>query len=324
MSALDQVLSLMAEYVERTGFPLPVPKGFQYRWAEPLGLPRRGRVYLYTGALYQLAPYVEALVEQLERVEERPGAGIVLRLARAVSRVVDLSKIAVRPDPARVEQVERVLRSVAGLLRAAGVKYAYLYEDDLYSGILLYDMGLDEAFERHARRVYARLRERGAEKVITVDPHTTRALRQVYPEYVPGFDLEVVSYLEVLDEALGAGRLRPSASLGLRAVIHDPCVYARFLGIVEQPRRLLRAAGVELAEPPRSRRMTYCCGGPAEAVLPALARRIAETRMGELAGVGDTVVTLCPICLVNLGRAARGRARVVDAAELLARAFGAG
>lgn len=51
-----------------------------------------------------------------------------------------------------------------------------------------------------ADRVAAMFRARGVREVITIDPHTTTMLRTGYPKLVPGYDVRVRSYLEVLAE----------------------------------------------------------------------------------------------------------------------------
>ena len=297
------ILSLLADNVERTGYPVPIDPRRIYSWAEPLKLPRRGRTVLYTGALYQLVPYINSLVRHLESLERRKGGGLALKLAKTVSRVVDLGKIVAKADPGEVSTVEKVLKSIANLLSAAGVKYGYLYENDLYSGVLLYDMGLDEAFRRHAGKVAEALKRSGASLVITVDPHTTHVLRKVFPEYVEGFEFEVKSYLEVLAEKGGRLPVKAPSEPGYDVVLHDPCFYARHEGVIEQPRRLLALAGLNVKDPAKSGRMTYCCGGPVEAISPSLSKRIAETRLDELRAVGGRIVTMCPICYANLRRA---------------------
>jgi len=315
------VLELVRESLRSTGLPLPAPGDVAYRWARGLGLPRRGRVVLYTGALYQLVPYINALVAKLEAIEGRRGSGILTGAAKAFSRLGlggAAAALAIRPRREEVAYAESVLRAVARLLGAAGVEYAYAYEADGYSGILLHDLGLEEDFERHARGVYRRLAELGAEEVITVDPHTTYALRVLYPRLIDGYSLEVRSYLEVLDTALGEGRLRFAGGDRGALAIHDPCYYARFLGVIDEPRRLLAAAGYRVVEPRRSRRLTFCCGGPAEALSPALARSVSKARALELADAASRVATLCPICWANLSRAAPAGLEVRDAALYLA------
>ena len=316
----DRVVEFLVENTLRTGYPVPAPGDVAYSWARGTGLPGKGRVYLFTGALYQLVPYIEASVEALKRL-----GGAASAASRLASRLGGLARLAVKPRRELVEWSHRVLRSIAGLLQGSVEGLAYLYRDDAYSGVLLYDVGADEAFAEHASRVYRRLRERGVERVVVPDPHTLHALRDLYPRYVDGYSLEAVSYLELISEDGVAGR-----AAGLEAVLHEPCLYARRHGLVEKPRSLLKAAGVELRLPPRNGRWTSCCGGPVEAFAPSLSLAVAADRLRELLGTGaSTVVTMCPICFLSLSRAlarlgeeAQG-ARLVDAAEVLGGGAGA-
>jgi Fe-S oxidoreductase len=208
----------------------------------------------------------------------------------------------------------QVLRDIAGLLRDAGVKFGYLYEEELYAGALVHDEGMDEVFGNHARRVAERLKEQGVRRLITVDPHTTNMLRQVYPRYVKDFDIEVKSYLEVLAQA------HPEATepVNGEVVVHDSCVYARYEKMVDQPRELLRAAGLAVRDPELSGKSTHCCGGPLESLFPAEAHRISGIRVDQLEAEGKNVVTMCPICWVNLSKAAGDRLVINDIANTLA------
>jgi Fe-S oxidoreductase len=212
------------------------------------------------------------------------------------------------------------LRNIVRLLRAAGVTdFGYLYGLELYSGALVRDLGVDDVFEKHARKVYRMLEKQGVRRVITVDPHTTDMLKNVYPEIVPGYDLEVKSYLEVLRQQ----GVQPKNHLEADFVIHDSCVYARYLDIVDQPRRLLEKAGAILHEPEYSGRMTFCCGGPAESLFPSKAHEIAGKRIEQLADAEHDVVTMCPICLFNLEKAAAEKVVAVrDISECLLEAYG--
>ncbi len=308
-----EVVKLIRDNMRKYGLPFPVPRETIYSWAKPLKLSERGPIMLYTGALYQLTPYIASVVEQLSTIEGSRVSSVALKLSGILSSL-GVSRLIVRPKADMASVVEGVLRSIVGLLEKAGVRVAYPYEDDMYSGVLLYDLGLDELFREHAVRVYKALKARGAELIVTVDPHTTHIMRSVYPKYVDGYDLEVKSYLEVLAERDVEFKPRPSWA---RVVIHDPCLYARFEGVVEQPRKLLSIAGYEVLEPRRSRRMTYCCGGPIEGLTPRMAKAIAKTRFEELREKARTIVTLCPICYANLKAVATDDVDVVDIALLL-------
>jgi Fe-S oxidoreductase len=54
---------------------------------------------------------------------------------------------------------------------------------DDYSGVLLYDLGDQDSFVQHAKYVAAKLKQNGIRKLITVDPHTTYALKILFPKY---------------------------------------------------------------------------------------------------------------------------------------------
>jgi Fe-S oxidoreductase len=202
---------------------------------------------------------------------------------------------------------------VARLLQRAGVQFGYLYEDDLYAGALTHDLGADDVVAVHARRVVGLLRKHGVREVITIDPHTTNMLRSVYPGLIDGYDIRVRSYLEVLAE-----RSAPvGAPLSGKVVVHDPCVYARYENVIEAPRKLLAAAGLEVGEPESSGLLTWCCGGPVEALFPAKAAAVAASRVAQLREIAPDCVTMCPICLVNLRKSTDGSMRFRDISDYL-------
>jgi len=309
---IPDVVGILADNLRRRGSVLPIPARRATRWARDLGIPRGGETVLYTGQMYQLIPYIERLV----RLEQRLGDSPLARfsgLARRANRLVNGVALVARPPVAERREYDRVPANVARLLTRSGVAFGCLYEDDLYSGALAHDLGADEAVAAHARRVAGILRRHGVREVITIDPHTTTMLRTVYPRLVEGYAVRVRSYLEVLAER----RLPVTTPLTGAVVLHDSCVYARCEGIVEEPRRLLAAAGLIVRDPESSRIRTWCCGGPAESLFPATALAVATQRVDQLRAVAPDCVTMCPICLVNLGKAADGKLRLRDISDCL-------
>jgi hypothetical protein len=312
------VLGILGDNLARRGSVMPLSKRNATRWAKGLGLPKGGDTVIYTGHMYQLIPAIDAMAGLLARLEDS-WVTRLFGLGRLVNRFVSLTFFMQLVVSRRQRaEYDAMLRDIAGLLQEAGVSFGYLYGDELYSGTLAYDEGLDDAFAPHARRVAETFRRHGVRRVITVDPHTTHMLHEVYPRFVPGFDVEVRSYLEVLAEGAG-GTAAPADGA---VVIHDSCVYARYEGIVEAPRLLLRRAGVTVGEPALTGLATHCCGGPVEVLFPGEAHRIALERVAQLTRVGRRITTMCPICLVNLRKAAGDGAEVLDISQVLAAADG--
>lgn len=321
MTVLDtrEVIGILTDNLERRGSVLPVPSRRATHWAHELGLARGGERVLYTGTMYHIVPYTERLV----RLQQRLGGSrltSLVPLARWLNRWVNGMALIARPSPGERAEYERVPANIAQLLQRAGVEFGYLYDDDLYTGVLAYDLGANEVVAAHARRIAHIFAHYGVREVITIDPHTTNMLRSVFPKLVEGFDVSVQSYLEVLAER----GLPVAAPVSGDVVIHDSCVYARYEGVIEAPRQLLGAAGLAVHEPVNSRAMTWCCGGPAEALYPQKAAAVAAKRVEQLReaapGTKAACVTMCPICLVNLKKAADGTMAVQDISEYLLQA----
>lgn len=304
---IDEIMKMLRDNILKRRAPLPMPDWAIAGWAE--GIPRGGSTILYTGQMYQLVPYINATVHYLEDFEVSRGGRFLMKIGRIVSKVVDVTKFIASVKEENVKEVHEVLKKIANTLRSVGVEFGYLHEKEPYPGTLLYDLGMDEAFKEHADYVYKLLKEAEARTVITVDPHTTHVLRHVFPEYVDGFDLDVVNYLEILAEKGYKGKVK-----GGRFTIHDPCIYTRYEEVVEQPREILN---VEVVEPEMARERTVCCGGPLEFCAPRFSGKVAKDRISQLKAASKDVITLCPICLGNLRRWGGEEVTVRDIATLL-------
>ncbi len=314
---IGPVLGILSDNLRRRGSVLPLSKSGATHWSKGLNIPRGGETVLYTGLMYQLIPSIDALASQMAWFENSTITRF-FGLGRWVNQFINLSFfMALTASPEMKQENDQVLRNIAGMLKKAGVEFGYLYDRELYSGALVYDGGMDESFGIHARRVWEVFRKNGVRRVITVDPHTTSILREVYPKFVPGFDLEVRNYMEVLAEQ----DLPILQEQKKELVVHDSCVYARYEGMIEQPRQLLARAGVTAQQPELSGRSTYCCGGPIESLFPGKAHEIATSRVSQLQEKGRNIVTMCPICQVNLRKAAGQSCHISDISNTLADAY---
>jgi len=111
---------------------------------------------------------------------------------------------------------------------------------------------------------------------------------------------------------------------GRRVVYHDSCHLLRELGVSEEPRGLLRAAGADVTELARP---DLCCGfgGTFSVRQPEVSVAMADDKLADAQRSGaEALVTADPGCLLHLrARAARvGGLRVVHLATALARGLG--
>jgi L-lactate dehydrogenase complex protein LldE len=108
---------------------------------------------------------------------------------------------------------------------------------------------------------------------------------------------------------------------GRRVAYHDSCHLLRELGVSEEPRRLLREAGADVAELVRP---DLCCGfgGTFSVRQPEVSVAMADDKLADAARSGaEALVTADPGCLLQL-RARRARAGgppIVHLATALAR-----
>ncbi len=313
---IGDTIGILGDNLRIRSSVLPISAASATRWARGLNLPRGGETVIYTGLMYQLIPYITSMNKAQGMIEDSPLADFT-RVGRIINRFVNISGLMAIPQSGMQDHFNGIIANMAKLLRQTGVKPGYLYEDDLYSGALVYDLGMDDVLEEHARKVYRNLKNYGVKNVITLDPHTTNMLRSVYPSFIKGYDINVKSYMEVLvEQKIGALK-----ELGAEVVIHDSCVYARYENVLNEQRTLLAKAGVSLKEPANAGKFTLCCGGPAESLYPKKAVSAAQNRVGQLKEAGKNVVTMCPICLVNLQKAAHGEINIEDISSYLVRAY---
>jgi len=284
------IIEVLAHNVRKTKNPFGLNIKKANTWHRLLDIKREeGEYLLFTGLMYQMIPYIEAATAQMERFEDKKLSNYTKFMKYVPSFFTSTSLDAIISKEEKDLPIE-ILKNITILLQSSQVDFFYREELDFYSGILLYDLGDKEAFKEHALFVTQKLKQAGIEKIITVDPHTTYALKVLYPKYL-GEAFEVKTYLELIEIE---GR-HPQ-----KVMLHDPCFYGRYLKLSHIPRGLLKQMEVEIEDIPYNEGFTHCCGGPAESLSPTLSKRIRDNRIKELKGNGSTVVTMCPICLANL------------------------
>ncbi|MFP3210466.1 MAG: (Fe-S)-binding protein [Thermocladium sp.] len=257
-------------------------------WANGIEFDNDSTTILYTGHMYQLMAYNKKLRELLNGNMElmRIGSSLITR-APALAKIMRGLY-----DKEVKDKMEKYLRNVVTLLKAAGIKFRYLGVDEPYPGTLLLDMGYVNEFANYARQVADLFHEKGVKRIIVIDPHTYDILINEYPKYVPNFDFEVVHYLDLL------GSLQ-FKSLGDSVTYHEPCHLKRRMNY-DKPLELLSKVG-QVKMPRHNGKNTMCCGGPDEAFYPRVSNNVAVLRFKELKETSASkIVTACPICFVNL------------------------
>jgi Fe-S oxidoreductase len=182
---------------------------------------------------------------------------------------------------------QELTRTVARVLREAGLDYGILYETEWNSGNDVRRAGEEGLFEllaEHNMEAIGKAKFR--EGIITTDPHTMNALRFEYSKL--GQTYKVAHYSQVLMHSLEEGKIKLTKPVKYRGTYHDPCYLGRYNRVFNAPREVIRKLGVDLIEMPRNRENSFCCGAGGGQIwkgegVPG--QKPAENRIHEALGV---------------------------------------
>jgi len=300
------MIDLIADNVKKTKSPFGIPKFMANTWWKNTTVNRDGDALLFTGLMYQFLPYIDKTTHYLELYEDTGWANY-LSYTKYIPKVLSGVGLALLTSGKEKKRSSQILQNIVKILKKSNVDFGYKPELDDYSGILLYDLGDQEGFVQHAKFVAANLKRERIKKIITVDPHTTYALKVLYPKYT-GESFEVKTYFELINITSHNG--------SRRVTLHDPCFYGRYLELSDVPQNVLGKLDIECVNVRNSGEFTNCCGGPAESISPKLSKEVLDRRVEELQSTGLPIIAMCPICLGNIRKTG---ANVEDLSTLIGR-----
>jgi len=195
---------------------------------------------------------------------------------------------------------QKSMRSLFEILRARGVRFGVLSKERC-TGDPAKRTGNEYMFQELATGNIADLKAAGPKKILTSCPHCVKTIGDDYRRL--GYEVEIVHSAVFVDELLRDSPV--AAAPSERVTFHDPCYLGRYAGKVDEPRRLLKSRGADIAEPERNRENPFCCGAGGGLLFADKEEepgsRISDVRFAQLRATGaDTVVTACPFCSIML------------------------
>ncbi len=224
--------------------------------------------------------------------------------------------------PALEQRSQAIARSMAKVLKAAGVDFAILGEEERCTGDPARRMGNEYLFQMMAQQNIETLNTYNIRTIVTVCPHCFNTMKNEYPQF--GGNYQVLHYSQFLDQLIREGKLKPIKMVEATVAYHDSCFLGRHNGIYDEPRRVAQSIpGVKVIEmEPRCREQGFCCGagGGHMWLEESRGERINHVRTDHFLETDATTVGVsCPFCLQMLteGIEAKGVSNEKQAKDIL-------
>ncbi len=275
------------EALERNGSPWSFDPGDRAKWAEGLEIP--------------------TMAEMVERGENPE----VLFWVGCMGSFDDRAK--------------KIAVAFARILKASGVKFAILGQEEKCNGDPARRMGNEYLYQMLARENIETLDRYGVKTVVTSCPHCFHQIGNEYPQL--GGNYDVIHHSTYIEKLLEDGRVPLTADAShLTIAYHDSCYLGRYNDVYDAPRETLKRAlpVVTLLEPVRNRSRGLCCGagGGRMWMEEREGKRINIERTEELLATGaDALAVACPFCMTMIrdGITAKGsEVPVYDISEVVA------
>ena len=226
------------------------------------------------------------------------------------------------------ERAQKVARAFVTILKAAGIDFAILGDEEQCTGDVARRIGNEFLFQMHAQANIETLGRYGVRRILTTCPHCFNTLRHEYPAF--GGRYEVIHHTEFITQLLRQDQLRLTKPFERSVAYHDPCYLGRHNGMCAPPREILsRVPGVRPIEFERRGIDSFCCGagGGLMWLEERTGRRVNVERTEEALRLQpDVIGTACPFCLSMFEDGIRAkdavdRIQAQDLAEIVVQAM---
>ena len=262
--------------------------------------------------LYSQAEFQEQAGQPWESAEPYRNKMLEIGRKHGVAIPMDLPKadLLLLVSGVEVDRYPEQVAAMATVMAHLGVK-ATFRSDALFAENLAYFVGSKDWQREIGERVVRAAQACGARTVIVPEcGHAYTSLRWEAAE-LRGAPLpfQVQHITEFLAAALKAGQLKLRKASAGTVTFHDPCQLVRKGGVLEAPRALMEALGLDLRELKNHKGFSFCCAGGGGVLqiqrASELRYRAVASKLQEIDATGaQTLVTSCSGCRASFEDAA--------------------
>jgi heterodisulfide reductase subunit D len=213
------------------------------------------------------------------------------------------------------------------VLRAIGEPFTMLApQDEVCCGFPLFITGQHALLSKLVKKLIDGYLERGVKTLLCSCPCCVNMMAREWPIfYGKPLPIKIMHITQFVSEAIKNGQLKIKKDYPERVIYHDPCYLSRGVGIIEEPREILKSIpGLTLLEFERNGLNSRCCGagGAARKVFHENAIAMGRLTIDEAAREkADKLILSCPACYTKVNEALIGYEKhvpIIDIMELLA------
>lgn len=219
-----------------------------------------------------------------------------------------------------------MVRSDVLVLKAIGEPFTMLPpEEEVCCGFPLFITGQHDMLEDLTKRLVDAYKAKGVRTLLCSCPCCVNIMARDWPLfYGAALPFKIRHITQFVSDAIRQGKLRLKKGLRERIIYHDPCYLSRGVGVIKEPRMVLRSIpGSELLEFDNHGLNSRCCGagGAARKVFHENAVAMGRLTIDEAVDKkADKLVLSCPACYAKVNEAMAGHGKkipIVDIMELL-------
>ena len=197
----------------------------------------------------------------------------------------------------------KVVKRCVEIFKKAGIKFALLGEEETCCGDPARKLGNEYLYDMLARQNVETMNNYKVKKIVTSCPHCFNTLSKDYKQIDGNY--EVVTHLQYILSLIKSGKIKLTKLDGV-FVYHDSCYLARYNGIYEEPREIIKSTGVKLVEFERRGIKGFCCGGGGgNMFLEEHTPRMNDIRISQILNAPEGkdltgIAVACPFCMTMM------------------------
>jgi heterodisulfide reductase subunit D len=241
-------------------------------------------------------------------------------------KIAERSEIAYYAGCTGAYEAQPMVRGDVLVLDAIGAPFTMLPpEEEVCCGFPLFITGQHDQLKDLVTGLVKGYEARGVKLLVCSCPCCVNIMTRDWPLfYGEPLPFKIRHITQYVSDAIRDGRLRLIKELREAVIYHDPCYLTRGVGVIEEPRTVLRSIpGLTLLEFEHHGLNSRCCGsgGAARKIFHENAIAIGRLTIDEaVAKKADRLILSCPACYAKVNEAMQGhknQIRITDIMELV-------